>query len=331
MKNSYSILLLLILIVSIIFLIIGKDYIFIQQQEIKLPSYLTIREVDIKPIDVTDSFVDINITAYINHNGGYTNNASMLVRAINRDAGLLVNQNITIIPTIDSDKTITVYQNLRIDRDKNYEMRIFLYDNGSVIDNGIVNVQGLNSLTPEDKNNHIILDNIDFIIMGSSEGKISINPDIYLDNIGPDPIKNLTLIVKAIETDSNIMADKTSTDTGDIKSGSTIIRSVPLSVPNGYNYRVVVELWNGDILTNRWEKPVLLAPTKILPNQTQEKPINIEVSKFIREGAFPGVTAPTPSNVPTPAIRKESGFELYLAIFAFMIVIYVYNKKTRLK
>lgn len=328
MKRIYIILLASILIVSVTILIIGKDVVFIPEQKPYEPSsFLTIREVDVKPLDVTDSFVDINISAYLNHAGGKSNNASMIIRAINRDAGLLVSQGSTYIPLVESDKTILVYQNLRVDRDKNYELRIFLFDNGSVTDSGVINIQGLSILTPKTKDNKIVMDNIDFIVRGVDTGSVFVSPDIYLENTGPETSKNLKLIVKAREADSNLLADKTASETGEIKSEATIIKTVQLKVPDKYNYMVVVELWNDEILTNRWERPILLAPTKTLPKESQEKKVNIEVSKFVRgQEMVPGVT-PTPVMTQPPyspetyETPKEPGFETFSAVIAIVLIL----------
>ncbi len=328
MKRTYGILLVSILIVSLLILVVGRDVIFIPDQKPYLPpSYLTIREVDVKPLDITDSFVDMDITAYLNHVGGKTNNASMIVRAINRDAGLLVSHGSTPIPETEFDRTILAHQNLRIDRDKNYELRIFLFDNGSVQDSGTINVQGLSILTPKSKDNKIVLNNIDFIVSGVDASRISINPDIYLENTGPEISKNLKLIVKAREADSNLLADKTTSETGEIKSEATVIKTVQLKVPDKYNYMVVVELWNDDILTNSWERPVLLAPTKTLPKESQEKKVNIEVSKFVREGQI-GVAMPVPTYTQPPSYApgmggeaKAPGFEILVGVIAISLVL----------
>ena len=329
MKRTYGILLASILIVSVLILVVGRDVIFVPEQKpYQPPSYLTIREVDVKPLSVTDSYVDINITAYLNHAGGKSNNASMTVRAINRDAGLLINQGHTSIPDTEFDKTISVYQNLRIDRDKNYELRIFLFDNGSVTDSGTINIQGLSILIPESKDNKIVMSNIDFIVSGVDANRVSINPDIYLENTGSEISKNLKLIVKAREADSNLLADKTTSETGEIKSEATVIKTVQLKVPDKYNYMVVVELWNDDILTNTWEKPVLLAPTKTLPKESQEKKVNIEVSKFVREGqseqkmTVPTYTPPPYAPMATSAEGpKEPGFEMLIGIIAILLAL----------
>ena len=264
------------------------------------PSSVSIREVDVKPVEVTSARIEMNVTAYINHNGGKTRNASMLIRAINSDTRLLETQVSAPIPETDSDsyeKRLPVSTNLNVERNGGYELNILLFDNGSIRDSGTVNIRGLNALTPESKRSGVTLNNIDFTVGGVSAGKVSIKSDIYLENKGPDVSENLKMTVKAREATSNLIADKTNAETGAIVNETTVVRSVQLVVPDEYNYMVVVELWRGDTMINTWEKPVLLAPTKTVPKESVETKTNIEVSKFVREA---GATAPS-------AMRQDSG------------------------
>ena len=148
--------------------------------------------------------------------------------------------------------------------------------------------------------------------------------DAYLENRGASPSDNLNMVVKARQAESNILADKRSTETGIIASEATAVRSIQLDVPEGYNYMMVVELWKGDVMINTWEKPLMLAPTKSVPKESVEKKMNIEVSKFVREGgvspgAVPMMTQ-TPSYAPTPKM-EQPGFEVMGAIAALIIVI----------
>lgn len=325
-KNIYGISLVSILIISLIIVLTQSDAIVNTQEYIyKNPSYLNIREVDVRPIEVTSSFADINITAYISHSGGKTNNASMLIRAIDSNTGLLNSQESSHIPDIGLEKTLIVSQDIKIERNGNYDLKILLFDNGTISDSGTVNIRGINILTPQSKKSGIIANNIDFFVGGTSAGKVDIKPEIYIENTGPEVSENLKLIVKAREADSNLLADRITTETGSIKSEKTaIIKEVQLRVPDEYNYMIIVELWKDDALINTWEKPVLLAPTKTVPKGNQEKKINIEVSKFVREsnqGIVPvsGVTpATTYAPIPTPGIPKEPGFEIIGAIIVLL-------------
>jgi hypothetical protein len=174
----------------------------------------------------------------------------------------------------------------------------------------------------------VTLNNIDFTVGGVSAGKVSIKSDIYLENKGPDVSDNLKLIVKAREANSNLIADKTNAETGTIINETTAVKTVQLVVPDEYNYMVVVELWRGETMINTWEKPVLLAPTKTVPKESVEKKMNLEVSKFVREGgSSPGIAAkPVEGMAPqyadgnAGAMPKEPGFEIIAAILALMVV-----------
>ncbi len=201
-----------------------------------------------------------------------------------------------------------------------YELKLLLFDNGSIRDSGSVNLRGLDVITPTSRRSGIVLNNIDFTVSGVSAGRVTITPDIYLENRGTEASENLKLIIKARQADSNLLADKTSSETGVIPSEATAVKSVKLEVPDQYNYMVVVELWKSDIMINSWEKPVLLAPTKTVPKESAEKKVNIEVSKFVREGTPAGAPPYYPQAAQT-STPKEPGFESLGAIIALMLVI----------
>jgi hypothetical protein len=328
MKPGYILVIILasVLILSFAIVLLNKDVLQKEPQPYHPPSYLSIREVDVKPVEVTSARIEVNVTAYINHNGGKTQNSSMLIRAINSDTRLLENQVSAPIPETDSEleKTLSVSTNLNMERNGGYELNILLFDNGSISDSGTVTIKGLSALTPESKRSGVTLNNIDFAVGGVTAGKVSIKSDIYLENKGPGISENLKIIVKAREATSNLIADTNNAETGEIVNETTVVRSVGLVVPDGYNYMVVVELWRGDTMINTWEKPVLLAPTKTVPKESVEKNVNIEVSKFIREGATGASNAgvmPYPTSAPSyKGQPAQPGFEIFAAISALLIV-----------
>src|SRR4030066_980212 len=148
------------------------------------------------------------------------------------------------------------------------------------------------------------------MIMAASGGIASIRSDIYLENKWAAPSENMDMIVKARQAESNLLADKKASETGVIAGEATSVKSVQLDVPEGYNYLMVVELWKGDVMVNTWEKALMLAPTKTVPKESQEKKMTLEVSKFIREGD----TVPVPGATPAaegyaPPMKQEPGFE----------------------
>lgn len=308
-----------IIVVSFAIVLINSDAL-VKEEIYNPPAFFSIREVDVKPVEVTSSQIEVNVTAYIDHYKGTAKNATMLIRAINSNTGLLETEISAPIPASDDEKTVTSSANLKVDRNGNYDFKILLYDNGTIRDSGSVGIRGLNALTPAVKNIGVTVSNIDFVVTGTSEGRATIRSDIYLENREASPSGNMNMIVKARQAESNLLADKRSSETGVIPAEATAVRSVQLDMPDGYNYMIVVELWNGDVLVNTWEKPLMLAPTKTVPKESVEKNLNIEVSKFVREGGSMPVPTMTPSYAETPK-KQQPGFEAIAAIAAFILVI----------
>lgn len=319
MKPGYILTIILASVLILSFAIVQLNSDVLQKEQLN-PSYLSIREIDVKPVEVTSARISVNVTAYIDHSGGKTRDAVMLIRAINSETKLLENQVTAPIPETYSifTKTLSVSTNINVERNGGYELNILLFDNGSIRDSGTVSILGLNALTPMSKRSGVNLNNIDFIVGGVSAGKVSIKSDIYLENKGPDVSDNLKMIVKAREATSNLIADKKNAETGAIANESTVVRSVELEVPDGYNYMVVVELWRGDIIINTWEKPVQLAPTKTMPKESVEKKTNIEVSKFVREAGVQ--QRGSQEEVQKPNQPATPGFEIFAAISALLVM-----------
>jgi len=309
-----------ILVVSLAIVLMNSDAL-VQEPVYKFPAYFSIREVDVKPVEVTSSLIEVNVTAYIYHSEGEAKNATMLIRAINSNTGLHEAEVSTPIPESDRDKTVTASAKLKVERNGNYDFKILLYDNGSIRESGSVGIKGLNALTPIAKRSGVVVNNIDFIVGGVSAGRASIRSDVYLENREAPPSENMNMIVKARQAESNLLADKKASETGVIAGEATAVKSVQLDMPEGYNYMMVVELWKGDVLVNTWEKALMLAPTKTVPKESVEKKMNIEVSKFIREGGV----SPAPYAMETAAaastMKQEPGFEAIVAVAALIMVI----------
>ncbi|VVB88592.1 Uncharacterised protein [uncultured archaeon] len=319
-ENVLATIVAVILVVSLAIVLINSDSL-VKESIYKPSASFSIREVDVKPVEVTSSLVQVNVTTFIYHGEGEANNASMLIRAINSNTGLLETEVSAPIPESDGDKTVTASANLKVDRNGNYDLKILLYDNGTIRDSGSVRISGLNALTPAIKNIGVAVNNIDFVVTGTSAGRATIRSDIYLDNKEASPSGNMNMIVKARQADSNLLADKRSSETGVIAGEATAVRSVQLDMPDSYNYMIVVELWNGDVLVNTWEKALMLAPTKMVPKESVEKNMNIEVSKFVREDGAPVPTMTiAPSYAVTPKMQQP-GFEAIAAIVALITVI----------
>lgn len=319
-----------VFIISVILIIFNDDV--LRKDSIYEPdSSFSIRDVDVKPIEVSSSTISLNVTPYINHQGGKTGNASVMIRVISSETGLLETRVSTPIPeaatTSEKTKTITVSQDLVVNRDGEYELNILVFDNGTIKDSGSVYIDGLSALTPMSKRSEINLNNIDFTVSGTTGGNVVVKSDIYLENRDSKPSENLEIIIKAREGTSNLLADKTTSNTGVIASETTAVKSVKLTVPDNYNYLVVVELWRKNVLVKTWEKPVLLAPTKTVPTGSVEKKVNIDVSKFVSEESVPYLTEDAAMADYDYGEPEAPGFGGLAAITAIAAVLFVFRRR----
>ncbi|GFO96874.1 uncharacterized protein ig2599ANME_1066 [groundwater metagenome] len=78
-ENVLATLLAVILVVSLAIVLINSDAL-VQESEYRPPASFSIREVDVKPVEVTSSLIEVNVTAYIYHREGVAKNATMLIR-----------------------------------------------------------------------------------------------------------------------------------------------------------------------------------------------------------------------------------------------------------
>src|SRR3972149_11435237 len=95
-----------IFVVSIAIVQVNSDAL-IKEQEYKPSASFSIREIDVKPVEVTSDLIEVNVTAYIYHGEGEAKNPMMLIRAINSNTGLHEAEEYSPIPDSDSDKTVT--------------------------------------------------------------------------------------------------------------------------------------------------------------------------------------------------------------------------------
>jgi len=290
------------------------------------PSYLSIREVDVKPLTITNAKAELNITAYLSHYGGKTRNAYILTRAIATETGLLMSEVSAPIPETNGQKTVSISHVLTVDRNSNYEMRMLIFDRGTISDSGSVMIYGLSAITPESKISGIALKKVDFTATGSSNGKAQIKAEMYLENVDSGASQSFTMVIKAREYYSGLVADTASIEAGAIKQDETIVKSVELSVPEDYNYILGIDLWNGNVLLNTWEKAMPLSPTRVLPNGTTETKTGLDVSKFVREGGGQP-TYPDPGSKDSRSAPATPGFEVIGAAAAVAVALLVGRKR----
>ncbi len=255
---------------------------------------LGIDAVDIGADQVKGSYIDFNITTYIeNYGNSAARNVSLLLKAYNGQTDLLERQIRTRAGNVDADKTIGISQLLRLPKKGSYKIQVSLYDGDVRKTTQWRTISNLESLQPDVKDIGLEIDEVDFLVRNASNGKVIIENDIYVTNEGPDNSSEYDVLVKAREMDARLIADKKWARLKPIAPETTAVKSVNLSVPDQYNYVVEILIWSNGTVVKRDEGTVLLRPgTKL------EEGEHIE-SKSIDTGGFE-------TAVEAPAEAQES-------------------------
>lgn len=273
---------------------------------------IRIDTIDIAASHIRSSYIDFNITAYIeNYGRGTIENTSLLLKAYNSQNNLLEKQIRTPVGKINAGKTVIIAQLLELPRKGGYNIQISLYEGESRKASRSISLSSLESLQPDAKNIGLEISEMDFLVRNTSNRRVEIESDIYFTNEGSDNSSEFDVLVKARERDAQLIADKKWIRLGAITPETTVIRSVNLTVPDKYNYLVEVLIWSEDTVAKRDERAVLLrTETKLAEGEHIE-------SRSIDAGGFKTTAEAAPSAPATeyrPAPMPTPGFEIFMAL-----------------
>lgn len=266
---------------------IGEDY-----------TRLSIDTVDIEAAQVKSSYIEFNITSYINNYGDIAaKNASILLKAYNSQNGLLEEQVRTSIGGLEADKTVGVSQSLRLPRKGGYTILVSLYDGDVLKTSRQASVSNLENLQADVKDIGLEIGEMDFLVRNASNKKVVIENDIYFTNEGSDNSSEFDVLVKAREMDAKLIADKKWIVLNAIKPETTVIKSVNLTVPDRYNYVIEVLVWSKGMVVKRSEGIVQLLPVTKLAEGEHIESRSIDTSGFqtaenATEFEYPAEAAP---------------------------------------
>lgn len=288
-------------------------------EETAEPSRLRVTNMDISADEVQISYVDINVTTYIeNHGANSDNNTSLLLKAYNENTGLLETEKLKDIGVVESGKTHRVIQSMEIPKKGDYRITATIFENGKQENTGQIKIHNLENLQADVLKTGIEIGEIDFIVKRVEDGRALIQNDIYLTNEGRSTSGNYRILVKARQIDSGLIADKEWASTAFIQPENTVIKSIDLEVPDNYNYRVEILLWSNNTIVNRDVDYVQLEPEKEIDEDTRTDTKDIETSDFVSD------TRPRPESSGEEA---TPGFKILPAIGAIFALVLILKRK----
>ncbi|MFB6308119.1 MAG: PGF-CTERM sorting domain-containing protein, partial [Haloarculaceae archaeon] len=255
------------------------------------PSQLDLRpDSPIAVQSVRGETVTLRLDSRLAHRGGPAENVTVEVRAIDAETGLLADSVTTDVGDIEGDREVSVPTNITVERAGGYRLETIVYEDGERVTSGRRTISGVGTLTPEYARSSVQFQRFDtqgadlptitYAIENVSDGRTTMRVSTYLTNTGDESAGDVTLLVRARQADSNVIADTTTVRTGTIRPGRTITQEVELSVPDGYNYWLDAILMKDGVVVGTASEPANLDPTETLTkNQTREE-VNFSSGDF---------------------------------------------------
>ncbi|WMW26285.1 PGF-CTERM sorting domain-containing protein [Methanolobus sediminis] len=247
-------------------------------------SNLGVRDVEISADSVKSTYVWLNVTTYVENMGSDSDsNASVVLKIFNKNTGLLEKKQEARIGPIEQWETKAVSQSISLLKSGDYRISTTIMDDGKLNYERWMTLSGLDTLQSDMQDTGIQIETIDFLVRETSSKGVVIQNDIYLKNEGIETSRDYRILIKAREMDARLVADKEWISSGEIEPEETVIRSVNLTVPAGYNYAVEISVWDGNTIVKTDEDYVQLNPEKVIDRDQLVQNKNINTADFLVE------------------------------------------------
>ncbi|QGN06839.1 hypothetical protein Hrd1104_05715 [Halorhabdus sp. CBA1104] len=272
--------------------------------DIDAPSHLDIDEVTVAPGAVTGNAVTVQFGVALDHRGGPADNVSLTIRAVDAESGLVAAETSTQVGEIAGDREHRSRTNLTVAREGGYDLVAILYSDGERIDverGSIHGVAGLSPTTIEFKRFETAIPTIDYTIEAAGDEQATLAVRTHLWNAGVDPAEGATLELVARQSDSNVVADRTTIDVDRLDSGQAVAPDAQLTVPSGYGYHLDAILKHDGVIVSSASSIADLDPDREIEADTTFESVPFEAEDFTEAedvGETDGPTRPTATSGP---------------------------------
>lgn len=254
------------------------------------PGPVRISEVNIGSDDaqVRGGTVTLSIDTRIEHRGNPTENVTLLVRAVDAESGLVETTRTVDVGTLRDEAETSVTANVTVEREGGYRIETVLYQDDRRVDEDGKTVSGLEALTPAYAQTDVrfserdALPPISVSVAEADAGnnRTTLELDASLTNGGDGRSEDLRVQFVVRQAESNIVAARTASDVGAIRSGRTATTTTRVTVPRDYNYYVDAVLLKDGVVVDTARTAANLDPTKrISVNETEEE-VELRVEDF---------------------------------------------------
>ncbi|HHI30279.1 MAG TPA: hypothetical protein ENL17_01015 [Candidatus Methanoperedenaceae archaeon] len=300
-------------------------------------SHLWIRNIDIKAEAVGEGEANITAIIMVEHEGGAVSDVELHGKVYDGETGLLLNEKSVPAGTIE-DQSSETRLSFTLPREGSLRLVIELFEGDELLTTQETRISGLSTL---DVKGDLLLDmrDVDFAVNGSIGDRTVVDATAYIDNLKPADTPQLVMLIKAEDSETGLLVDKTEVDIGSLNRSGTSIRSASLKLLNERDHAIDLKIWSGDKIVAEGYGWIGLSP---FGNRTEFIPVEgtvVEKEPEISLGDFS--SRPTAEDVAEEWTQydkvggmgsRESrpqapGFSAICAIFALLIVIVIRRTK----
>jgi hypothetical protein len=249
---------------------------------------LQVEEIYISADNVGGERLDLATDVRLAHTDGVSENVTVGLRAIGLDSGLVEDSATVGVGTVEADRELSADERLRVERGGSYRVEAVVYRNGVREATGSKTVEGTEALTPGYPDNPVEfhrfarfdLPEIDYQIAETDGDSATLDVTTYLTNSGETTAEDLTLLVKARQVESGIVASEQEVDLASVGPSQTAQPGVELTVPSQYNYYLDAILWKNDVIVETTRAGASLDPTERVPANESERDVALEIGDF---------------------------------------------------
>ena len=295
-----------------------------EQSEPEPPGDLTLRETPITPANVTGDTATLTVTNWLAHRGGAMENVSLLVRTVDRDTGLITTRTRKFVGTIEKEGDVPVRANVTVERSGSYNIETLVFVDDQRVAVARSGVSGVAALKPDIAKSGLAfhrfegrnLPTITYRIESAENGQVTMNARAFLTNGGSDTAGDLQVLIRARQSDSNIVADRAVVPVSDVRAGRTATPDVSLSVPDNYTYVLDAVLTRDDVIVDTESAVADLNPTREVEENTSTETVDIDAESFEQDTTAEAMDRTEEDDRYTTAAGEGPGFGPLVAVLA---------------
>ena len=243
-------------------------------------------DVAIAPGEIRGETVRLELQTALRHRGPTTQNVTVRHRALDADSGLLVDETVVDVGSIDGDRETGVNGSVTVERTGGYRLETVVYADGQRRDRRTTRVAGVSALEPSYAESSVGFatetswPTVAVRVVETTDATATLSVAVTVTNRGDEAAGGLDLRLLLRQADSNVIADEATASVGSIRAGRTDTVTSRVTVPDGYNYYVDAALFDDDVLIDETQGVANLDPeTTISANETV-RDVSFETEDF---------------------------------------------------